>query len=158
MPCTFKLLNCAVTRTLNIMRILHKKSRAFFFTCSIKWQGLICFAITHIQMSQGSGWIKVEFQWYSALIPQPQMPSSWVSHSQINLSWLLYWQTQRQIWQGKPVTYIPRVKPPVSAVFRSVLTATAVEGDIFRNFRQEERKLLYWRWLHWIVKTEKGKN
>lgn len=109
-------------------------------------------------MSQDSGWIKVEFLWYSTLVPQPQMLSSWVSHSQINLSWLLYWQTQSRIWQGKPVTYIPRVKPPFLSVFRSFLTATAVEGDIFRNLRQEDRKLLYWRWLHWIVKTEKGKD
>ncbi len=50
--------------------------------------------------------------------------------------------TQRGIWQGKPVTYKPRVKPPFLAVFRSFLTATTVEGDIFRNLRQVEKKLL----------------
>lgn len=42
---------------------------------------------------------------------------------------------------GKPVTYKPRVEPPFLAVFRSSLTATAVDRDIFRNLRQEVRKL-----------------
>lgn len=146
MPCTFKLLSCAVTRTLHIMRILHKKSRALFFHDMLDKMvrgNLPCNYCSYTQMSRGSGWIKVEFQWYSALIPQPPMLSPWVSLSQINLSWLLYWQTQRRIWQGKPVTCTPRVKPPFLAVFRSFLTATAVDCDIFRNLRQEERKLLY---------------
>lgn len=78
----------------------------------------------------------------SALISHPAMVSSRVSPPQINLSWLLYWQAQGRIWQGNPVTYEPRVKPPVLAVFRSSLTATAVDGDIFRNLREGEKTIL----------------
>lgn len=118
---------------------------------------LLCNYSPHTRMSQGRGWIKVGYQRHSALILQPPMPSSRVSLSQINLSRLLYWQAQRRIWQGKPVTYKPRVKPPFLAVFRSSLTATAVEGDIFRNLGREERKLLCWHWLKWRERERKKK-
>lgn len=94
-----------------------------FFSRHAQWNAknnLLCNYCSHTEMSQGSGWIKVEFQWYSALIPQLQMPSSWVSHFQINLSWLFYWQTQGGIWRGKPVTYIPRVKPPLLGCFQVI--------------------------------------
>lgn len=47
--------------------------------------------------------------------------------------------SKKRIWQTKPVTYKPCVKPPFLAVFRSSLTATAVDGDIFRNLRRGER-------------------
>lgn len=94
---------------------------------------------SYSQMSQGRGWISAEYHWHSALIPQPPLLSSWVSLSQINLSWLLYWQARKRIWQRKPVTFKPCVKPSFLAVFRSSLTATAVDGDIFRNLRREER-------------------
>lgn len=142
-----------------------KKSRALFFFLfffhdtlnKISRGNLLCNYSPHTRMSQGRGWIKVGYQRHSALILQPPMPSSRVSLSQINLSRLLYWQAQRRIWQGKPVTYKPRVKPPFLAVFRSSLTATAVEGDIFRNLGREERKLLCWHWLKWRER-EKKKN
>ena len=98
-------------------------TQELFFSRHAQWNAknnLLCNYCSHTEMSQGSGWIKVEFQWYSALIPQRHMPSSWVSHFQINLSWLLYWQTQRGIWRGKPVTYLPRVKPPLLGCFQVI--------------------------------------
>lgn len=106
-------------------------------TCSIKFKGEICSAIT-LRILKCHRAVDESRLWYSALIPPPPLLlPSWVSLSQINLSRLLYWQARRRIWQGKPVTYKPRVEPPFLAVFRSSLTGTAVDGDIFRNLRQE---------------------
>lgn len=128
-----------------------KKSEALFFlfltTCSIKFKEGICFAIT-LRILKCHGAEDELRLWYSALMPPSLLPPSWVSLSQINLSRLLYWQARRRIWQGKPVTYKPRVEPPFLAVFRSFLTGTAVDGDIFRNLRQgkEASQLM----LHWI--------
>lgn len=106
-------------------------------TCSITFKGEICSAIT-LRMLKCHTAVDESRLWYSALIPPPLLLlPSWVSLSQINLSRLLYWQAQRRIWQGKPVTYKPRVELPFLAVFRSLLTGTAVDGDIFWNLRQE---------------------
>lgn len=114
------------------MGIKEPRSPFFLFltTCSIKFKEEICFAIPLwiLKCHRAEDELRL---WYSALMPPSLLPPSWVFLSQINLSWLLYWQARRRIWQGKPVTYKPRVEPPFLPVFRSSLTGTAVDGEIY---------------------------